>query len=69
MSDRLRGELRLPGDKSMSHRALLYAALAEDYLAVPRSKDVLGGKEPLFNRAREAALQHHWHARAPHGVE
>jgi 3-phosphoshikimate 1-carboxyvinyltransferase len=28
MSDRLRGELRLPGDKSMSHRALLYAALA-----------------------------------------
>jgi 3-phosphoshikimate 1-carboxyvinyltransferase len=29
MSDRLRGELRLPGDKSMSHRALLYAALAD----------------------------------------
>ncbi|MEI6156700.1 MAG: 3-phosphoshikimate 1-carboxyvinyltransferase, partial [bacterium] len=29
MSDQLRGELRLPGDKSMSHRALLYAALAD----------------------------------------
>ncbi len=26
---RLRGELRLPGDKSISHRALLFAALAE----------------------------------------
>jgi 3-phosphoshikimate 1-carboxyvinyltransferase len=28
-SARLRGELRLPGDKSISHRALLFAALAE----------------------------------------
>src|SRR5687767_12335575 len=28
-ADRLRGELRLPGDKSVSHRALLFAALAE----------------------------------------
>jgi 3-phosphoshikimate 1-carboxyvinyltransferase len=27
-SDRLRGELRLPGDKSISHRALMLAALA-----------------------------------------
>src|SRR4029077_536783 len=27
-SARLRGELRLPGDKSISHRALLLAALA-----------------------------------------
>ena len=26
---RLRGELRLPGDKSVSHRALMLAALAE----------------------------------------
>ena len=45
------------------------AALAEDHLAVPRSQDVLGGEEPLFDRAREAALQHHRHARSPHGVE
>jgi 3-phosphoshikimate 1-carboxyvinyltransferase len=28
-ADRLRGELRLPGDKSVSHRALLLAAMAE----------------------------------------
>jgi len=26
---RLRGEVRLPGDKSISHRALIMAALAE----------------------------------------
>lgn len=29
MSERLRGELRLPGDKSISHRALLYGAAAD----------------------------------------
>jgi hypothetical protein len=45
------------------------AALTENDLAVPRSKDVLGGEQPLFDRAREAALQHHRHARAPYGVE
>jgi 3-phosphoshikimate 1-carboxyvinyltransferase len=28
-ADRLRGELRMPGDKSVSHRALLLAAMAE----------------------------------------
>jgi 5-enolpyruvylshikimate-3-phosphate synthase len=27
-ADRLRGEIRLPGDKSISHRALMLALLA-----------------------------------------
>ena len=31
---RLRGELRMPGDKSISHRALFLAALAEAASAV-----------------------------------
>lgn len=39
MSDRLRGELRLPGDKSMSHRALLYAALADGETLVTGAGD------------------------------
>ena len=35
---RLRGEPRLPGDKSISHRALLLAALAEGTSRVERRR-------------------------------
>ena len=38
---RLRGELRLPGDKSVSHRALLFAALAEGETLVTGAGDGL----------------------------
>ncbi len=36
---RLRGELRLPGDKSISHRALLFAALAAGESRIERAGD------------------------------
>jgi 3-phosphoshikimate 1-carboxyvinyltransferase len=36
---RLRGELRLPGDKSISHRALMLAALAEGESRIDRAGD------------------------------
>ena len=35
----LRGRLRLPGDKSISHRALLFAALADGRSTITRSGD------------------------------
>jgi 3-phosphoshikimate 1-carboxyvinyltransferase len=38
-SARLRGELRLPGDKSISHRALLLAALAEGLSTIEGAGD------------------------------
>jgi 3-phosphoshikimate 1-carboxyvinyltransferase len=38
---RLRGELRLPGDKSISHRALLLAALAEGESRIREAGDGL----------------------------
>jgi 3-phosphoshikimate 1-carboxyvinyltransferase len=36
---RLRGEIRLPGDKSVSHRALLFAALAEGTSTITGASD------------------------------
>ena len=41
------------------------APLAQDHVAVAHAQDVLGGAEPLVDRAAEAALQQHRHAGAP----
>ena len=38
-ADRLRGELRLPGDKSISHRALILAALADGESGIEAAGD------------------------------
>jgi 3-phosphoshikimate 1-carboxyvinyltransferase len=38
-ADRLRGEVRLPGDKSISHRSLLLAALAEGSSTITAASD------------------------------
>lgn len=39
MSARLRGELKVPGDKSVSHRALIFAAMAEGESCVENLSD------------------------------
>ena len=64
---RLRGELRLPGDKSISHRALLFATLAAGESRIVGAGDgadvrstagimrALGGDVVLANR--EGALR------------
>ena len=50
---RLRGEPRLPGDKSISHRALLFAALAEGESAITGAGD---GRDVAATAAVVAAL-------------
>jgi 3-phosphoshikimate 1-carboxyvinyltransferase len=50
---RLRGELRLPGDKSISHRALLLAALAEGESRIEAASD---GADVRSTAALVAAL-------------
>ena len=50
---RLRGEPRLPGDKSISHRALLLAALAEGESAITGASD---GRDVAATAAIVAAL-------------
>ncbi|HEY5473254.1 MAG TPA: 3-phosphoshikimate 1-carboxyvinyltransferase [Candidatus Limnocylindrales bacterium] len=50
---RLRGEPRLPGDKSISHRALLFAALAEGESAIIGAGD---GRDVAATAAVVAAL-------------
>jgi len=50
-ADRLRGSLRLPGDKSITHRALLLAALAEG------ESRILDGSDGLDCNSTAAALR------------
>jgi 3-phosphoshikimate 1-carboxyvinyltransferase len=49
----LRGRLRLPGDKSISHRALLFAALADGDSVI---RDLSGGEDVAHTRAVLGAL-------------
>ena len=50
---RLRGELRLPGDKSISHRALMFGALA---VGETRIAGLLTGEDVLRTASAMRAL-------------
>lgn len=56
MSKALRGELRLPGDKSISHRALILAAMAE-------------GQSTIENLSEASDVRSTWHCLRELGVE
>src|SRR5690554_8051088 len=52
-SDRLRGNFRVPGDKSISHRALMFGALA---VGETRIEGLLEGEDVLRTAAALRAL-------------